>query len=727
MPHRLFKLNLVNQGSSVLLFFFIVLENSSAQEGLKINSIEKANAQIENYIYLFKDTTNALDISQIVDLRKKNLFLQLNQFREKRSSIHTYWLYLSIENNLGNDNPMGLCFPPLLDHMIDIYIITDTNIQVKKTGFLLSAGKNYEIIPFSNIIQVENSKKTELYLKIKNIYYESPGFSIKFVDVAKAIKQNNLLISFDSCVFGIMFLMIMYGLFLFFFKKELVYLYYSIYIILIAIWYFFILFFGYRLFPEIPRKIYPYGSVLAMLAFIFYIQFIRSFVDLPKILPKWDKVLRIVQILLVIESVRIPVLLYLTYFVIANMLINNIFGGILLILFFALIIKLFSLKSKLTNIVAIGCSFLVLGMLLGVILKLAINDNGFLSNKVGIIAELLVFTYGISFRYALIEADKRKYQGQLIIQLEENAELHQKVNKELADKVKERTLEIEQQRDIVISQKNEIERINTEITDSIRYAKYIQSSILPKPEQFETFLGEYFILYKPKDIVSGDFYWISSIENKTIIAAADCTGHGVPGAFMSMLGTALLNEIINNEYITHPDVILNRLREEVIKSLKQKGERGEQKDGMDIALCTLDLENMRLQFAGANNPLYLIRNSNLEKVGELRCELTSDDRLYEIKGDLMPIGIYDKMENFTSHEINIFKSDSFYLFSDGFPDQFGGPDGKKFGYKLFRELLLKNNSATMADQRFILEKNLNEWTVIRSQIDDILVIGFKIS
>jgi serine phosphatase RsbU (regulator of sigma subunit) len=243
----------------------------------------------------------------------------------------------------------------------------------------------------------------------------------------------------------------------------------------------------------------------------------------------------------------------------------------------------------------------------------------------------------------------------------------------------------------------------------------------------ESYLSEHFVLYKPKDIVSGDFYWISNIENKTIIAAVDCTGHGVPGAFMSMLGITLLNEIINKEYITHPGVILRRLRKEVINSLQQKGERGEQKDGMDIALCTLDTENMKLQFAGANNPLYLIRKSNLETVGELRFELNGDDRLYEIKGDLMPIGIYDRMENFTSHEIDIYKGDSFYLFTDGFPDQFGGSDYKKFGYRPFREQLLKNHSITMPDQKIMLEEVLNEWMGINSQIDDILVIGFRIN
>jgi serine phosphatase RsbU (regulator of sigma subunit)/Tfp pilus assembly protein PilF len=301
-----------------------------------------------------------------------------------------------------------------------------------------------------------------------------------------------------------------------------------------------------------------------------------------------------------------------------------------------------------------------------------------------------------------------------------------KRSRRLSAALDERRILLEKQSQELKEQREVLRQQKEEIVSSINYAKYIQSSLLPQEEQLESLLGEHFVLYKPKDIVSGDFYWISNIENKTVIAAVDCTGHGVPGAFMSMLGTALLNEIVNKEYITHPGVILRHLRKEVINSLQQKGKRGEQKDGMDIALCTIDLENMKLQFAGANNPLYLIRKSGLEKAGTLRCELGGDDQLYEIKGDLMPIGISDRMDNFTFHEIEIFKGDTIYLFSDGLPDQFGGQDNKKFSYRKFREQLLRNNSKTLADNKIILEKVLYEWMGDNSQIDDILVIGFRI-
>jgi serine phosphatase RsbU (regulator of sigma subunit) len=724
-----YKLNFIKRNIFLFLFLIPALENSSAQELLTINSIEKANEQIENYLYLFEDTSSVIDIRQISEMKKQNLLFPLKQFNQKRSPKHTYWLYFSIDNNLENDYSLGLVIPKK-DHLVDIYSFADSVFFTQKTGMFIDGGKNDEILPFSNIIQIKDAKKIDFYLKIKNINDELPVFSLKFVDLDKAIKQNSRLLIFDGFAIGMMWLMIFYGLFLFFLNKDKLYLYYSLYIIFVSVWYFGCFALGYRLFPEIPRKIFPYTDIPIYIAYFFYIQFVRFFINTSRILPNWDKILKLYQIILSVTAIVLPIFIYLTNLIIVNYIIGNIIAIGLLVFSIILIIKFLLLKKTLANIIAIGSFLMTIGALLTFILYLSsnfANENVFIFQKVGFILELLVFTFGISFRYALIETDKQKFQNQLIVQLSENADLHEKVNKELADKVKERTLEIEQQRDIVIAQKDQIEKINTEITDSIRYAKYIQSSILPKAEQLDSCLGEHFVLYKPKDIVSGDFYWISNIENKTIITAADCTGHGVPGAFMSMLGTALLNEIINKEYITHPGVILRRLRKEVINSLQQKGARGEQKDGMDIAMCTIDLENMKLQFAGANNPLYLIRKSDMEKIGVLRCELTGDDRLYEIKGDPMPIGINERMENFTFHEIDMYKGDSFYLFTDGFPDQFGGMDCKKFGYRQFREQLLKNSLKTMQDQKIMLEKVLNEWMGDNSQVDDILIIGFRIS
>ncbi|MBA7548980.1 hypothetical protein ES705_41448 [subsurface metagenome] len=269
--------------------------------------------------------------------------------------------------------------------------------------------------------------------------------------------------------------------------------------------------------------------------------------------------------------------------------------------------------------------------------------------------------------------------------------------------------EIEEQRDLANKQKKRI-------TDSIQYAHRIQKAVLPQQAAFVQNFKDYFVLYRPKDIVSGDFYWVNRKDDVLIIAAADCTGHGVPGAFMSMLGVAYLNEIVNkiaiNKHISalNADEILNQLREMVITSLHQTGSVEEPKDGMDISLVIIDFKHKKMQFSGANNSLYVIRKNEL----------------IQYKADKMPVSYHQKRNiPFTRHEIDLKIDDRIYLFSDGFIDQFGGEKGLKFLVKKFQELLLKIHKKPMADQHQILEKVLDDWRGDRHQLDDVLVIGLR--
>ena len=263
----------------------------------------------------------------------------------------------------------------------------------------------------------------------------------------------------------------------------------------------------------------------------------------------------------------------------------------------------------------------------------------------------------------------------------------------------------------VMQQKEIIEQKNQSITDSIQYASRIQAAVLP-PADFLTELGfDNFILYKPKDIVSGDFYWGMTKKDKIIVAAADCTGHGVPGAFMSMLGHAFLDEIVNTSEIKDAAGILNLLRDEVINTLKQKGMVGEARDGMDISLCIINREEGMLDFAGANNPLYMVRDGNF-----IKCQ-----------ADKMPIGIHvTDLSPFTNNRLEFKPGDYIYLFSDGYADQFGGPKGKKFMYKPFQRLLLKIHKEPLKKQQEILDKTFMDWMGKNDQVDDVLVIGMRL-
>lgn len=268
--------------------------------------------------------------------------------------------------------------------------------------------------------------------------------------------------------------------------------------------------------------------------------------------------------------------------------------------------------------------------------------------------------------------------------------------------------EIEQQRDLAAAQRDQIAYQKKHITDSIMYAKRIQTALIPSLELFSDKL-EHFVLYKPLAIVSGDFYWVSTVENKQIIICADCTGHGVPGAFMSMLGVTMLNEIVNNKHIIMPDQIIENLRQGVIKSFNQVVDEDSIKDGMDIAVCTVDFENKTLWFSGANNPLYLIRNHEL----------------VHYRGDKMPVAIHYRMQPFTLHKINITKGDKFYIFSDGFVDQFGGTRQKKFMSNQFKETLVALDDVPMLKQVEKLNEIFEEWRGDSPQIDDVTLIGIR--
>lgn len=269
--------------------------------------------------------------------------------------------------------------------------------------------------------------------------------------------------------------------------------------------------------------------------------------------------------------------------------------------------------------------------------------------------------------------------------------------------LEEQNIEIKQQRDQIFQQKQEI-------TDSIHYASRIQEAILPRDTMLSK-LQDHFILFKPRDIVSGDYYWMTLKDSKTIVAAADCTGHGVPGAFMSMLGISFMNEIVNRSDTTQANEILNELRTHVVESLGQTGQEGEQQDGMDLALCVIDMKAKKVQYSGAYNPLYLIRNKEM----------------IEYKPDKMPIGIHrDKKEPFSNNLFDVEIGDALYMFSDGYVDQFGGPKQKKFMSKNFKDLLLEIHEKPMEEQKEILNTTIEDWMGKVEQIDDILVMGMRI-
>lgn len=273
----------------------------------------------------------------------------------------------------------------------------------------------------------------------------------------------------------------------------------------------------------------------------------------------------------------------------------------------------------------------------------------------------------------------------------------------------ERLLEVYKELEL---NRDEVAGKNKEITDSIKYAKRLQEAILPSSDFINKLFNESFVLYKPKDIVSGDFYWFEHSGNKKLFAAVDCTGHGVPGAFMSIIGYNQLTQAVNESGLTQPNLILNALNNGLTRALKQTIEGSSIKDGMDIALCAYDESSGILEYAGAYNSLWLVRN----------------DKLTEVKADKKPIGVFigEELKPFHNYEVKLEKGDTVYVYTDGYADQFGGEKGKKFKYKPLQQLLLRSQHLSMRDQRDLLDTTVEQWRGMLEQVDDILIIGIRI-
>ncbi len=342
----------------------------------------------------------------------------------------------------------------------------------------------------------------------------------------------------------------------------------------------------------------------------------------------------------------------------------------------------------------------------------------------------IIFTLLVYKTLKTTRKQKQIIEEQKFIVDEKNCELNSQ-NEEISAQRDE----IEAQRESLYLQKNELEKIHNGLKSSIRYAKQIQTALLPSHETLSNIFNEYFVLFKPCDIVSGDFYWATKRNDWILFAVADCTGHGVPGGFMSMLGISFLNEIIPNDNINNASKTLDELRKYIIRSLKQKGINDENittslnmKDGMDIAFCALNTKTLELHYAGANNPLYIVRKSIKLESEKLKVKSENDQNfeLYELKGDKMPVAIHIRMDNFTNQIFQLEYGDTLYLSSDGFADQFGGNDSKKFKYSKLKELLLKINQLPMEKQLLELETAFNKWKGNLNQIDDVTILGIKI-
>lgn len=648
-------------------------------------------------------------------------------------SFPCIWLQVKTESRLAASRTYLLNLPQMTgkDSLNFFYALPSGEIVEKKSGILLPIKERDFIYKNWHAVQVNLDKgdKQTFYLRWKAEERVGGPYLQAFA--------HETIVRYDRfermVLFGFLFIMLIissFFLLLFAVMRGWQYLYFALYIGSLAIFLF--ITDGYldeffwkenNFFLKFLEKFQPY--IMSWIT-IFFVLFGMAYLELRRKLKYWYK-----GVIVVLSLIGIRIFLVLLEAVF-NFNYPAFLDNIFRVIWIATvgIIPLFILIPP--TIIRIRRGFrpawyflaanLVLIPLIYITLFYSLNYNTvlnvyesilgrlFISSGMYIAAilQILIFSFGIAQKMRLDEIERKRNQEQIIDQLKENEKLKDQVNRELELKVKERT---------------------REITDSIDYAQRIQDAVLPHKGYLNQIMPEHFIVYKPKDIVSGDFYWIKEVKNSLIVVAADCTGHGVPGAFMSMLGITLLDEQLEKIKLDAPGEILDNLRFKVKEMLTQKGQAEEQKDGMDMAIAIIDKDKKELQFAGANNPLYLIRKSSLVSESEHGFDVSlanNGNHLIEFKGDKQPIGVYWEETKFTSHHVKLMDHDTLYVFTDGFVDQFGGEHRKKYKAQRFKELLLSFQNEAMDKQGQLLENAFESWRKETEQIDDVCIIGLRI-
>ncbi|MES2287491.1 MAG: SpoIIE family protein phosphatase [Bacteroidota bacterium] len=585
-------------------------------------------------------------------------------------------------------------------------------------------------IPLS--FRFDNTGEHILAIRYSNLDYQkyfekyhtnNPGFTVKIGKQDDLIKDKfviRIIITSIAVALGIFFLSLgfVHLLFFLFYRKHITNLYYSIFVFLFGSVFFI---------PTISFNSFNPGLSITLnyyfwffLSFFFYALLVLHYSLFKRPVTKyfWFSTFILIAVLisLIFRSNDF------TEYVLFSFIISTVVAS------FFMVIK--SIRKKIDGAWIIGTGSLIFLLFLGfIIIKLLFNNNFLVHSFFYII---LIFLALISIpismsvylarQFAMTNFNLEKklvevenLSAKSIEQEKEKQKILETQKETLEIQVKERTSEI-------VEQKKIIEEKNKDITDSINYAKTIQEAILPSNELKSKLFPDSFILFKPKDIVSGDFFWFTEKNNKKIIAACDCTGHGVPGALMSMIGNNILNQIVNEKGITSPDEILNHLHKEIRKTLNQE-EQNEAKDGMDIAIITFN-DQTEIEFAGAQRPLWILRKIDNE---ELIIDKEKLHQLTEIKGDKCAIGGWqsETERKFTNHKILLSKGECIYIFSDGFADQFSDID-KKLMTSRFKKLLTSIQQKSMSEQGIFLADFIEKWRGPREQIDDILVIGLRI-
>jgi serine phosphatase RsbU (regulator of sigma subunit) len=722
----------------IALVFILLNAISFGQNGVLELTEDKYTYSFAKDVLMLEDKDHSLSITDVIQLADSEFEAPTHEFPNLDFTSSRFWLRFSIHNNTDESHFILEAARPIVNE-VNFYQVRGATVE---NEFI--SGDDYayneKVIPHRKHIfpvSIEPGETKAYYLEVMSDG-EVLTLPVKIYDKIgffEADYESQFHLGF---YYGLMCLVILIYFFFFVLLKDKTFLFYIGYVFLQALLQFSLDGFSFQYFFNsggyLANHMLLISAGLTIVALLQYVNSFLSLADNNRLLHKIFKVTQVVVFTAVLMSL-IPGKLYEIAYPLINLL---SLGSIILS-----VVAIYRLRYKKVDVdiyFAAAFTILIIGAIIFILGNFNIVGNADISQsalKISSALEVAILSISMSNKYRRLQKEKEEAQAVAMKSLEEQNALVEGMNVKLEAQVKERTAEIEHQ-------KEELAEINEEILSSIVYAKRIQEAILPSDAHVKELMPASFVFYRPKDVVSGDFYFVEettpNAKNKLVLfAAVDCTGHGVPGAFMSIVGNNFLHQAITEHTVNSPGEALDFLNKGVSSALRQDSAHSTTtvRDGMDISLCGFDNKTKKLYFAGAKNPVYIIRKS--EDVSDLGFEYEEGGRnplkdendpiyLKEFKGDAHPIGAYvgDDLKPFTNYELQLKKDDMIYTFSDGFADQFGGPAGKKYKYKTFKKFLLSISQKPIDEQKILLIAEFDRWKGGHEQLDDVLVIGMRV-
>jgi serine phosphatase RsbU (regulator of sigma subunit) len=701
----------------ILIVFFLCVSNSVFSQSIPTTFLEDSTQSysIANKIGIFREKENKKE--NIETIKNIDFKTEATHFININGKNQKIWLKIPLQNSTDLKNWYLEVGSGRAN--VDVFMPqSDNTYQKIELGYNKPFEKRIlQTDRFLIPIQLKKEESKTIYVSIESNYFQAP---IHVAPWEYYFERDHKVDLAEGMYYGFILVMFLYNLFLYFTLKEKSYLYYIIYLLTLGLGIaqlrghsFEFLWGNYPWVNDYDPIIY---SVSGIFANLFFMDFLHT---------KRNAILfhRILQGLIICSIITIFVVLF-GYKAFGSSL-NQILLGISCINGLLVALYIYYKGYKPAKYMIVAWTSYLIGLFIFILAGAGIIEyNDFTSSGLllGSAIEVVVLSVALAAKIDFYKKKQIELQTQMYKKSEEHREFVETQNKRLEERVVERTEElnvVNEELSVNLERLHEqnvvIEKKNQDITASINYAKRIQTAMLPSLEEIVTVFPNSFVFFEPRDIVSGDFYYFKQVNNKVIIGAIDCTGHGVPGAFMSLIGNDLLNEIVENKSVTQASHILDKLDEGITKVLRQTDTQI--RDGMDAAFCVYDLETKVLEYAGAKNPLIYIEN------GELK--IIKADR-QSVGGNL--IKNEHTKKTFTNHYLDLQSNQkiNLYLFTDGFQDQFGGKENKKFTTKRFREVLLQASKLSLPEQKEFLNNTLKNWIGFNRQIDDILVFGFEI-